>query len=76
MAMSRTKLFRNLHAEGINASELIQSMRLQKAQFLLESTTKTLPLIAAEVGYKSAGQLSRAYKRVFGVSPRKQSGDL
>ncbi len=75
MAMSRTKLFRNLQAEGVNASELIQSMRLQKAKALLESTPMTLPQIADEVGYKSAGQLSRAFKRVFGASPRKQNGD-
>ncbi len=76
MAMSRTRLFRNLQAEGVNASEIIQSMRLQRVKSLLEESTMTLPQIAAEVGYKSAGQLSRAYKRVFGVSPRKRQGDL
>lgn len=54
---------------------LIQSMRLQTAQKLLETSDMTLSQIAQEVGYKSAGQLSRAYKRVFGLSPKTKNND-
>ncbi|GEM_PF-1451519 len=76
MAMSRSKLFRNLQSEGVNASELIESMRLQQAKTLLESSTLTLSQVADEVGYKSAAQLSRSYKRVFGMPPRGRNGHV
>ncbi len=76
MAMSRSKLFRNLQSEGINASELIECMRLQQVKTLLESSTLTLSQIADEVGYKSAAQLSRSYKRVFGMPPRGRNGHV
>lgn len=45
--------------------------RLLKARFLVENSDHTIALIAKAVGYQNPLSFSRAYKRVYGHSPRK-----
>lgn len=45
--------------------------RLLKAKFLLENSDHTVSMISKAVGYQNPLSFSRAYKRVYGHSPRK-----
>ncbi len=50
--------------------EMVQALRIQKAQQLLKTTDDSLESIAERVGYLSPFSFSRAFKKSTGVSPR------
>lgn len=50
--------------------EMVQALRIQKAQQLLKTTDDSLENIAERVGYLSPFSFSRAFKKSTGVSPR------
>lgn len=54
---------------GRSPMQHLTSIRIQRAQELLEKTTDKLEAIAPEVGYDSALVFSRAFKRWVGLSP-------
>lgn len=46
------------------------NFRMLKAKFLLENSDHTVTMISKAVGYQNPLSFSRAYKRIFGHSPR------
>ncbi len=71
VGMSRAALaarFRS--AVGTTPIEYVTRLRLEEARRLLRDRERTLDDVAARVGYSSAFSFSKAFKRVYGVSPR------
>jgi AraC-like DNA-binding protein len=56
---------------GCTPQDMLLRMRIGRAQQLLVRTENTLAVVAERVGYESPFSLSRAFRRVVGVSPRK-----
>lgn len=54
----------------------MMEMRLEKAQHLLLQTEMSITEIALACGFDSSGNLSRAYKTAFGISPAMQRGRM
>ncbi len=54
---------------GRSPMQHLTSMRIQRAQELLEKTSDKLEAIAPEVGYDSALVFARAFKRWVGLTP-------
>ncbi len=63
-----TELFRR--QVGMTVFDYLAELRLESARRLLEGSTTQVQLIADRVGYRNAGDLSRAFRRRYGVSPR------
>jgi len=55
-------------ATGLKPNEYIQRIRIQKACDLLESSKKTVELIANEVGYEDINSCRRNFVRITGLS--------
>jgi len=53
---------------GINFSEYLENLRMDKAKKLLQSTPLTIQEIAEHVGYSSSNTFCRAFKRLHGIS--------
>jgi len=66
----RTFLRRFSKATGLKPSDYIQRLRIQKACDLLESSQKTVDLIASEIGYEDSNTCRRNFQRIMGLSPR------
>jgi AraC-like DNA-binding protein len=74
------------HFRAVTAMTPIQyqkRIRLQEARLLLLSGSRDVAAVGFTVGYDSASQFSREYRRLFGVPPgqdavrlRRQAGDL
>ncbi|HYD63292.1 MAG TPA: helix-turn-helix domain-containing protein [Noviherbaspirillum sp.] len=56
-------------ATGISPVKFIQRRRLLHASHLIETTSKSIEAIAAEVGYQDATALRKLVKREFGTTP-------
>ena len=56
-------------ATGFKPNEYIQRTRIQKACDQLESSQKTVELIASDVGYDDVNNLRRNFVRITGLSP-------
>lgn len=54
---------------GINFTDYLEKVRLDKAEELLRSTNHTIDAIAHMVGYNSGQSFRRAFKKVHSVSP-------
>lgn len=63
-----TRIFRE--QVGMSAYEYLQQLRLERGRGLLHDTDMQVQLIAARVGYRNAGDFTRAFRRHFGVTPR------
>jgi YesN/AraC family two-component response regulator len=63
-----TQIFR--HQVGMSAFEYLQELRLERARSLLRDTELQVQLISEQVGYRNAGDFTRAFRRHFGVTPR------
>ena len=64
---------------GMNFSEYLMQIRLQRAQRLLRTTDGRIADIAMRVGYPDQFYFSRLFKRATGMTPseyRKQGGDI
>jgi len=77
--MSSSQINRKLH--GLidqPASQLIRSMRLQRAADLLKQNTGTVAEIAYQVGFSDQAHFARSFKKQFGCAPsefrKKQEG--
>lgn len=62
-----SRLFR--HEQGVTFSEYLASLRLQKAQHLLQTSALSIGEIAAEVGYGDPNYFSRVFSKTYGMSP-------
>lgn len=63
-----TELFRQ--RVGMTVFDYFGEMRLETARRLLEGSDLRIQLIADRVGYRNAGDFTRAFRRRYGVSPR------
>lgn len=70
LAMSERTVQRRLREEGTSLRDLINAIRVQKAQHLLATSTLSMEDIAATTGYVDSSALSHAFRRKLGVSPR------
>jgi AraC-like DNA-binding protein len=70
LGMSRTQLYRKLHpiirqAPGI----YIQTMRIQKAKELLETTDMRIGEVAFKTGFQTPSHFTRVFTKHYGVRP-------
>lgn len=69
-AMSQRTLARHVRAAtGRGTLALIQSVRLNRARMLIESSRMTIEQVAAQVGYEDATALRRLMRKAAGVAP-------
>ena len=70
MRMSEAALNRHFRAlTGISPLQYQKQVRLQEARRMLLSSGDNAATAASRVGYSSASQFSREYRRTFGVAP-------
>lgn len=67
--LSARTLKRRLRDAGASYSELLDGVRLLHAQELLQLKGLTLEAVAAQLGYSSSGNFSRAFRRWTGKRP-------
>jgi DNA-binding response OmpR family regulator len=63
-----TDLFRE--RVGLTVFEYFSELRLETARHLLEGSTMQIQAIATHIGYRNAGDFTRAYRRRYGTTPR------
>ncbi len=66
----RTFLRRFYKATGLNPSEYLQRLRIQKACDLLETVSDSFEVIANKVGYEDINACRKIFVRIVGLSPR------
>jgi len=71
LGISRRTLQRRLADEDCSYSQLLGSIRSERARRLLSKTNRPLYEIATSLGYSDAGSLSRAFQRWTGTTPSK-----
>ncbi|GEC72010.1 monosaccharide ABC transporter substrate-binding protein, CUT2 family [Flavobacterium flevense] len=72
MNVSRVQLYRKVKGIiGINISDHINNVKLEKAAELLKSNEMNISEIAYSLGFSSPNYFSTAFKNKFGVSPKK-----
>ena len=54
---------------NVTCSNDLMTYRINKANFLLESTNNSVGQIASQVGYQNPFSFTRAYKHIYGHSP-------
>ena len=72
LACSRSTLYRAFAAQNLYPADYIRDQRLQKLAQLLQQSNQGLPIaqLASECGLYDAPNLSRLFKRKFGLSPQ------
>ena len=76
-AMSQRTLARRVRAAtGLGALALVQSVRLNRARVLIETSRMTIEQVALEVGYEDATALRRLMRRAAGATPSKFRSSL
>jgi two-component system response regulator YesN len=55
---------------GENFSCYLEKIRMRQAKVLLACKKKTIQEIAEQVGYQNTNTFYKAFKRIYGVSPR------
>ena len=69
--ISRIQLYRKMKAIlGVNVSDYIQNIRLEKAKVLLQETHLTISEIAYATGFSSPNYFSTSFKAKFKKSPK------
>ena len=70
IGLNEYKLKRGFKAlYGCTVFNYLSGFRLEKAQYELQHSEKTIAEISTELGYSSSQHFSNAYKKKFGVSP-------
>ncbi|GGC81569.1 AraC family transcriptional regulator [Chelatococcus reniformis] len=69
LALSERTMYRRLADCGCTFGDILESVREQRANNLLDSTRLSVEQIAGALGFAEAASFSRAYKRWTGVSP-------
>ena len=65
------------HFKAVTAASpqrYVQTIRLHKARSLMANGHLGVAAAGAQVGYESASQFSREFRRLFGRSPRDETG--
>lgn len=69
--MSRANFCRIFQQQlGLPPAKFLTHLRLQQGAYLLKQTQKSVLEIALEIGYQSEAHFSKAFKLLFGISPR------
>jgi transcriptional regulator GlxA family with amidase domain len=69
-AMSQRTLARHVRAAtGLGALALVQSVRLNRARMLIETSRMTIDQVAVQVGYEDATALRRLMRKSAGATP-------
>ena len=75
ISLERT-LFRRLANEGITYQRLADEVRFDLAKEMLREQDVTLGEIAVHLGFSDAGNFSRTFRRIGGLSPRQYRKSL
>ena len=74
--LSRVQLYRKVKAIiGINISDHINNIKLEKAAELLKANQMNISEIAYSLGFSTPNYFSTAFKNKFGVSPKEYKND-
>ena len=74
--LSRVQLYRKVKAIiGINISDHINNIKLEKAAELLKANQMNISEIAYALGFSTPNYFSTAFKNKFGVSPKEYKND-
>ena len=65
----RTFLRRFRKATGLTTSDYCQRLRVAKAQELLQFTTRSVDVVAVDVGYNDPGAFRKVFARIVGLTP-------
>ena len=77
LGVSRVQLYRKVKAIiGINISDHINNVKLEKAAELLKSNDMNISEIAYSLGFSSPNYFSTAFKNKFGVSPKEYKSSI
>lgn len=77
LGVSRVQLYRKVKAIiGINISDHINNVKLEKAAELLKSNEMNISEIAYSLGFSSPNYFSTAFKNKFGVSPKEYKSSI
>ncbi|HET6544458.1 MAG TPA: helix-turn-helix domain-containing protein [Chryseolinea sp.] len=75
VGLSRVQLYRKMLAlTGTSVSELLRSLRLQKAAKLLEQKWGPVSQVAYAVGITNLSYFSKVFKAKFGITPSEYEG--
>jgi transcriptional regulator GlxA family with amidase domain len=66
---ARTFARRFAAATGYSPSDYVQTLRIEEAKHLLETTNIPTDEVGAQVGYDDPASFRRAFKRIAGVTP-------
>ncbi len=67
---SRSNLFRQIKKQsGLSTSHFIRQIRLNRANYLLRTSSLTISEISFSVGIQSPQNFSKYYKQYFGITP-------
>ncbi len=70
MNMSRSSLFRKLHAlTGQSSTEFIRTIRLKRAASLLVQNFGNVTQVSLEVGFSTLSYFNRTFRKLYGISP-------
>lgn len=58
---------------GTTPIQYLKSTRLHQARLLMVRTDRSAAVAASEVGYESASQFGREFKRLFGLTPAQEA---
>jgi AraC-like DNA-binding protein len=77
MNVSRVQLYRKVKAiMGINISDHINNIKLEKAAELLKSNEMNISEIAYSLGFSSPNYFSTVFKNKFGISPKEYKSSI
>lgn len=75
--VNKSYLSRLFHAQtGVTFLPLLQSIRIQLAEFFLKSSQLSVQMVAAQIGYSDAHYFSRLFKKARGISPNQYRRQL
>lgn len=71
MGISRSKLYQQCQQYlGMGIGEYMKKLRLEKAQYLLKSTSLSVTEISGQVGFADYNYFCRVFRRETGISPK------
>lgn len=71
LKISRVQLYRKMKAIlGINISDYIQNIRLERAKVMLEDSKLTISEVAYAVGFSSPNYFSTSFKNKYNLTPK------
>jgi len=77
IGISRSQLHNKIkQMTGVSTSIYIRSLRLEKAEYLLQTTDLNISEVAYSVGFRSASYFSKLFMEKYGIAPSRFRGAL